>query len=202
MIVLSVFICCLRCNNHLTSWICRFCLLGMQFTSFPVVRNNQKSPLPTAPARHRASAANVFFLLPDQQSVQRLVLDLTQLGPDYYANIGWNKEPFLCTLNTESKGSKRLTLNSAGKRGNSSSRRQSRNKSIAVSDSTHFICWSMKASQRMLLLSRSCNAASVSPQYSGVNSSTAIPLLVVFLHFSLFVHVSHITTFSYKYSFY
>lgn len=60
------------------------------------------------PCSHHASAAHVILLL-DQQWVQRLVLDLTQSGPDYYANIGWNKEPFLCTLDTESKGSKRLT---------------------------------------------------------------------------------------------
>lgn len=155
-------------------------------------------PPPTAPPTCEASCVSsacfFFFLLLHQQWVQRLVLDLTQLGPDYSANICWNKELFLSTLDTESKGSKRNepALNSAGKCGKSSSRRQSQNKSVAVSDDTNFICWSMKDSQRMLLLSRSCNVVWLSVQYNMVNSSTATPPLVVFLHLSLFfVHVTY-----------
>lgn len=82
----------------------------------------------------------LFFLLLDKQWVQRLLLDLTQLGPDYYANIGWNKEPFLCKSGLRVEGQQRGSPANAGKSGNSSSRRQSRNKSVAVSDYTNFIC--------------------------------------------------------------
>lgn len=31
------------CNNQLTYWTCRLSLLGLQLTSFPVVRKNQKN---------------------------------------------------------------------------------------------------------------------------------------------------------------
>lgn len=58
-----------------------------------------------------------FLLLLDKQWVQRLLLDLTQLGPDYYANIGWNKEPFLCSLDSESKGSKEAPQRALGRAG-------------------------------------------------------------------------------------